>query len=158
MIVTYLKRKCLSSAPHIILFICLVSGNLLAQQESRDFQEIIKILDRQEQDWNEGNINAFMEAYWNSEELQFGGANGITRGWQKTLENYKKRYPNKEAMGLLTFKIKDISKHSKKVVSVTGSWELQRATDSPAGHFLLIWRKIKGQWKIVADHTSLKAE
>jgi len=62
-----------------------------------------------------------MKAYWKSEELQFGGANGITKGWQKTLNNYKRGYPNKATMGKLTFQIKDMTWHSRKVVSLTGS-------------------------------------
>ena len=63
---------------------------------------------------------------------------------------------DKEAMGKLTFEVKDMTRHSRKVVSLTGSWELERAHDRPGGHFLLIWRKIKGKWKIVVDHTSQK--
>ncbi|MEM6377484.1 MAG: hypothetical protein AAF705_04670 [Bacteroidota bacterium] len=57
-------------------------------------------------------------------------------------------------MGQLTFEIKDLTKHSKKVVSLTGSWHLKRTIGDIGGHYLLIWRKIKGQWKIVVDHTS----
>ncbi|MEZ4988567.1 MAG: hypothetical protein R2795_26690 [Saprospiraceae bacterium] len=59
-------------------------------------------------------------------------------------------------MGQLVFEIKDITRHSRKVYSLTGSWELIREQDRPGGHFLLIWRKIDGEWKIVADHTSAR--
>lgn len=132
------------------------SASVLAQESNEDFEQIRKIFLQQEKDWNRGDIDAFMKAYWKSEELQFGGANGITRGWQQTLENYKKGYPDKEAMGRLSFQIKDMTQHSDDVVSLTGSWELERINDRPGGHFLLIWRKIDGQWKIVVDHTSQK--
>ena len=132
------------------------SFSINAQSDQKVFNEIKALLYQQQEDWNNGDIDAFMESYWKSEQLQFGGANGITRGWQQTLENYKKRYPDKAAMGQLTFNIKDISRHSKKVVSLTGSWELERDNDNPRGHYLLIWRKIKGNWKIVVDHTSAK--
>lgn len=143
----------------ILYIVCLLfccSATSLAQKGSKDFGQIKKILFQQQQDWNNGNIDAFMEAYWKSEELQFGGAAGITRGWQQTLYGYKSRYPDKVAMGKLTFEVKDMTRHSRKVVSLTGSWELERADDRPGGHFLLIWRKIKGKWKIVVDHTSQK--
>ena len=119
-----------------------------------NFEQIKKLLFAQQADWNEGNIDQFMEAYRKSDELQFGGASGITRGWQSTLDGYKKRYPDRSAMGQLTFEIKDLTKHSKKVVSLTGSWHLKRTIGDIGGHYLLIWRKIKGQWKIVVDHTS----
>lgn len=146
-------KKCLIPVISLLLLCCI---NPQAQSQSRDFQQIKQILLQQQQDWNSGNIDAFMQAYWKSEELQFGGASGITKGWQQTLDGYKKRYPDKAAMGKLTFEIKDMSQHSKKVVSLTGSWELEREKDKPGGHFLLIWKKIKGEWKIVVDHTSSK--
>ena len=112
-----------------MISLLLFSTFILAQDYNKDFEQIKKIFFQQENDWNLGNIDAFMKAYWNSEELQFGGANGITRGWQKTLENYKRGYPDKEAMGKLSFQIKDMTQHSKEVVSLTGSWELERKHD-----------------------------
>lgn len=140
----------------VLCTITISAHAALSQNIDKDFNEIKAILYQQQKDWNDGNIDAFMTAYWRSPKLQFGGANGITRGWQETLEGYHKRYPNRAAMGQLTFEVKDISRHSRKVISLTGSWELERVHDRPGGHFLLIWRKIKGQWLIVADHTSAK--
>jgi mannan endo-1,4-beta-mannosidase len=146
--------------PGIILMqmICLISFSTLiqAQENNKDFEEIKKIFFQQEVDWNKGDIDSFMKAYWNSEELQFGGANGITRGWQQTLDNYKRGYPDKKTMGKLSFQIKDMTQQGELVVSLTGSWVLDRKHDRPGGHFLLIWRKIDGEWKIVVDHTSQK--
>jgi len=150
----------ISGSIRIVLLFCLAgaySTESIAQKDSKDFKQIKQILSQQEEDWNKGDIDAFMTAYWNSEELQFGGAKGITLGWQKTLDNYKRGYPDQASMGKLNFVIKDMTQHSKTVVSLTGSWELERENDKPGGHFLLIWRKIDGKWKIVVDHTSLKA-
>jgi mannan endo-1,4-beta-mannosidase len=131
--------------------------SLQAQNASKDFEQIRKIFFQQQADWNNGDIEAFMEAYWHSEELQFGGANGITRGWKQTLESYKSGYPDRATMGRLTFQVKDMTRHSAEVISLTGSWELDREHDRPGGYFLLIWRIIDGQWKIVVDHTSQKS-
>jgi len=145
------------STPILLMqMICLIlfCTSVLAQDSNKDFEQIKKIFFQQEDDWNQGDIDAFMEAYWKSENLQFGGANGITKGWKQTLESYKRGYPDKETMGILSFQIKDITQHSEEVVSLTGSWDLERINDCPGGHFLLIWRKIKGEWKIVVDHTS----
>lgn len=149
------------TAIKIIQVLCLliISNTLiLAQDDNPEFEQIKKIFYQQEVDWNEGDIEAFMQAYWKSEALQFGGASGITRGWQQTLENYKRGYPDKASMGRLTFQIADMTQHSEDVISLTGSWELERINDSPGGHFLLIWRKIDGEWKIVVDHTSQKPQ
>ena len=126
----------------------------LSIAQNKDFKMVESILKVQSESWNKGDIDGFMQTYWKSDNLQFIGSQGVTYGWQNTLEGYKKRYPDKKAMGKLTFEIKDMTQHSRKVVSLTGSWALEREKDNPGGHFLLIWRKIKGQWRIVADHTS----
>jgi mannan endo-1,4-beta-mannosidase len=152
--------KKLKSPGITILFITYLlscSTTILAQKQTDDMEEIRKIFFQQEEDWNNGDIDAFMEAYWNSGELQFGGGDGITWGWQQTLERYKSGYPDIATMGRLTFQIKDMTLQSEEVVSLTGSWELEREHDRPGGHFLLIWRKINGEWKIVVDHTSQKS-
>lgn len=138
----------------ILYLIINLNHSIAAQSDSVEFRIISDILFQQEEDWNNGDIDAFMDAYWKSEELQFGGANGITKGWQKTLDNYKTRYPDRETMGKLKFKIIDLTKHSIHVISLTGSWNLNRTNDNPGGHFFLLWRKIDENWKIVADHTS----
>jgi ketosteroid isomerase-like protein len=61
-------------------------------------------------------------------------------------------------MGKLSFQIKDMTRHGEEVISLTGSWVLERKHDRPGGHFLLIWRKIEKEWKIVVDHTSQRLE
>ena len=145
--------------PVLVLTFIFSMGSVCAnaQSEDKDFAKIKKLLYQQQSDWNNGDVDAFMQVYWKSPELQFGNANGITRGWQATLDGYKVRYPDRAAMGKLTFEVKDMTKHSKKVISLTGSWSLEREKDNPGGHFLLIWRKIKGEWRIVADHTSARS-
>ena len=122
--------------------------------QNKDLIKIEKILQQQAADWNRGDIDAFMQAYWKSDKLQFGGGRGLTFGWQATLDNYKKGYPDKAAMGKLTFTLKSKEKLSRKTAMIVGKWELERANDHPNGHFMLIWKKKKGKWMIVADHTS----
>ena len=141
------------------LLICsfmLLFGLTLAAQEDVDFATIRASILKQQADWNNGDIPAFMEVYWKSENLQFIGANGVTKGWQQTLDNYKRRYPDRDAMGQLTFGIVSMEKLSKKSVFLVGTWDLKRKNDAPGGYFILIWKKIKGQWVITADHTSAR--
>ena len=89
----------------------------------------------------------------NSEKLVFVSSR-VTRGWQPTLDNYKKSYPNRAAMGTLTFSDLEITVLSKDSAVVLGSWSLKREKDNPGGKFTLIFRKFKDGWKIVHDHTS----
>lgn len=130
----------------------LISSHLFAQND-KDFDKVTAILHTQAKVWNEGNIDAFMEYYWKSDNLQFIGSSGITYGWQNTLDNYKKRYPDLQAMGQLSFDIIKVDKRSKKVITLIGKFHLKREIGDLEGIFLLVWKKIKGEWKIVADQT-----
>ena len=135
------------------ILMLLFALNLFAQ-EDKDIIAVKNLLENQRQAWNQGNIEAFMEGYWKSEQLQFIGQNGVTYGWDNTLKRYKKGYPDKAAMGQLTFDIINVDKRSKKVISMLGKFTLKRDNDEPSGYFLLIFQKIKKKWVIVADHTS----
>lgn len=130
----------------------LISWNLFAQND-KDFDKVIAILDTQAKAWNDGDIDAFMEYYWKSDNLQFIGSNGVTYGWQNTLDNYKKRYPDLQAMGQLSFDIIKVDKRTKKVITLVGKFHLKREIGDLEGIFLLVWKKIKGEWKIVVDQT-----
>lgn len=110
-------------------------------------------MEAQQSSWNNGDIPGFMEYYWKSDSLKFIGSKGITYGWQKTLDNYLKSYPDKAAMGVLKFTIKEATQLSPTSIYVVGKWELEK--EAPAGgYFTLLWKKIKGKWLIVTDHTS----
>lgn len=125
-----------------------------SMKESAAIQRaIVDVMDTQAADWNRGDLDAFMNGYWNSEKLVFVGSN-VTRGWQPTLDNYKRSYPNKEKMGKLTFSDLEITVLSKDAAVVLGSWALERTGDAPKGKFTLIFRKFKQGWRIVHDHTT----
>lgn len=122
--------------------------------KTKDSDAILKVMALQEAAWNQGDLKTFMEGYWKSDSLRFIGKSGITYGWQKTLSNYEKGYPDKAAMGKLRFTILRVESLGKNVAHVTGAWELTREKDKPGGYFTLLWRKIDGDWVIVADHSS----
>lgn len=137
-------------------FIILIAVISLAQNNisKKEKSEINRLLDKQVAAWNAGNLEMFMETYWNSDRLVFVGSRGPTYGWQATLDNYKKGYPNKKAMGKLEFKILDISKIDRKTVFVIGRFELTREIGDLSGHFTLNIQKINNRWLIVSDHSS----
>ena len=132
---------------------------LLAQiafaQKNNDEKEILSLLNRQTADWNAGKIDAFMEGYWKSDSLSFMGASGVTYGWQNTLNNYKKRYPDLATMGQLKFDIVRMNLLDQNAYYIIGKWALTRPEKGNiGGYFSLVFRKIKGKWLIVSDHTS----
>lgn len=121
------------------------------QIEEKAIREVMAI---QEDCWNSGDLECFMEGYWKSDKLVFIGSSGVTYGWQKTLDSYKNSYPTKEKMGTLTFDILIMEPLSENFWSVIGKWSLQRKEDNPNGHFSLIFRLIGDEWMIVSDHSS----
>lgn len=120
----------------------------------KDKSAILEIMASQEMSWNKGDLEGFMNGYWRSDSLRFIGKSGITYGWQPTLANYQRSYPDKAAMGKLKFTILRVESLGKGVAHVTGAWLLTREKDAPQGYFTLLWRKINGEWVIVADHSS----
>ena len=121
---------------------------------AQDKDAVLKVLDDQQQAWNKGDIDSFMQTYWKSDSLVFVGKDAPVYGWQKTIERYKKTYPDKATMGQLTFDIKQVKILDDHNAFVLGGWRLKREKDAPGGYFTLWFRKINGEWKIVCDHTS----
>jgi hypothetical protein len=128
--------------------------SMVAFTQSSDELTIRKVLDNQIKAWNKGDIEDFMQGYWKNDSLMFIGKNGINWGWQKTLENYKKRYPDVTAMGKLSFDIILIKELSPEYYYVVGKWMLNRSIGDLDGHYNLLFRKINGIWLIIADHSS----
>ncbi|MEP0986625.1 nuclear transport factor 2 family protein [Ekhidna sp.] len=136
----------------IILLFYILSFPSLSQ--SADELAIREVLAQQEECWNAGDLECFMEGYWKSDQLVFIGSKGLTYGWQKTLDNYKKSYPDKSAMGKLTFDLLIMEPLSEDFWSVIGKWNLKWKDDNPNGHFSLIFRRLGDEWVIVSDHSS----
>jgi len=127
---------------------------LVSYAQSPDESAIRAVLSAQRECWNKGDIECFMEGYWKSENLVFIGSKGVTYGWEQTLENYKKSYPDKGQMGELTFELISLEPLSDDFWSVIGKWSLERSSDSIAGYFTLIFRKFDNEWLIIQDHSS----
>jgi ketosteroid isomerase-like protein len=138
-------KKCLISC--LLILVSYISN-------AQDRQAILNLMHNQELAWNRGDIDVFMQGYWKSDSLLFVGKNGPTYGWQTTLEHYKKGYPDKAAMGQLKFTILQVKVLDATNAFVFGGWKLNRANDAPGGYYTLWFKKIKGEWKIVCDHTS----
>ena len=119
--------------------------------------EIPAMLQRQADAWNTGDIDAFMEPYWQSPDLTFSTGGRITRGFAATLERYRNRYPTSAAMGRLTFSGLEIVELPPSAALVLGAWHLDR--DQPIGGlFSLVLRKEHSRWIIIHDHTSTLAD
>lgn len=115
--------------------------------------ELVRIVHKQSEAWNNGDISEFMSAYWNDERLTFSSSGKTQRGWKVTYENYKKNYPDRETMGKLTFTELETQELSPNAMLMLGTWRLERAAPV-GGNFSLVWKRIDGKWLIVHDHSS----
>jgi len=139
----------------------LGSTSLSAQSRKSDItSEIRAALKTQQEAWNRGDIDAFMNGYARgsrqsgSDSTVFVSEDKVTRGWQTVRDRYKKKYSDRAKMGTLTFSDLEITPLSNDSAIVLGRWRLKRAQDQPHGRFTLIFRRTSDGWRIVHDHTS----
>ena len=141
----------------LILFSCNVSNTKtikIIKQDPKEIDAIKKILTSQQDYWNNGDIDGFMQGYWQSEELIFTSLNHKPAyGWDNTLQRYKNSYPTKSSMGEFNFEILDLRLISKTTATLKGKWELIREKDHPNGLFWLDLEKFDKNWLITKDST-----
>lgn len=141
----------------LISLLCAVTISVFAQTSHENTevqQQIMSVLNHQIEGWNEGNIDSFMKGYAASDSLRFASGGTVTYGWSNMLERYKKSYPSKETMGVLTFSNITVDIVSDDAALVFGKWTLKREKDEPWGLFTLLFKNKSGVWRIVHDHTS----
>ena len=138
----------------LLLILISILWNSTGFTQDRNARAILDLLDTQTAAWNKGDLQAFMKGYWENDSLRFIGKSGITYGWNNTLANYKRGYPDTAAMGKLNFTILVVKKLSPRYYEVVGKWYLKRSIGDASGHYTLLLRKIKGSWVIVSDHSS----
>lgn len=139
---------------YIVLVVFSFVGWMSANAQHPDEVAIRKVLAEQEKAWNTGDIDSFMQGYWNSDSLMFIGAKGITYGFKNTLTRYKNSYNSPEKMGRLKFDLLHFLPLADDTWMVVGKWQLTRTAGDVGGHYTLVFRRFGNRWLIVSDHTS----
>ncbi len=116
-----------------------------------DVAQIRSILLAQQKAWSDNDLEGFMSGYWQSDELTYFSGGKITKGWNTTLANYKRNYPSKKETGALNFEIANITKINKDAYWVMGSYFLTRSAGDANGTFMIVFKRINGEWKIIGD-------
>lgn len=144
---------------HISLLVLslLLAGPVGSRAQDIDSSQaaVRLVLSNQQDAWNRGDVDGFMEGYWRSDSLRFASGGSVEYGWKQTLERYHKRYPDKDAMGKLTFTLYSVDLLSNDYAFVFGRYTLERKADRPTGLFTLLFRRFVNGWRIVFDHTSI---
>lgn len=116
--------------------------------------QIRSILRAQQDAWNRGDIDGFMNGYARSASTVFISEDSVRRGWETVRARYRKKYSDRAKMGTLSFSDIEINLLSSDAAVVLGRWKLERAKDRPHGRFTLIFKRVPEGWRIVHDHTS----
>lgn len=141
----------LNISVQILIWLMIIVSQVTAQDTSQIIKEIMK---KQESCWNKGDLDCFMDDYWESDSLMFISKDQVYYGYENTMKRYQMDYPDKEAMGHLSFDFIFMQPLSETYYYVVGKYHLKRTAGDLQGHFTLLWKKINGEWLIVADHSS----
>jgi beta-aspartyl-peptidase (threonine type) len=133
----------------------LVRGVAAAAADS-DEAAIRRVLDAQVAAWNHKDLEGYMAGYWRSPELTFFSGGTVTRGWQATLDRYRRRYQGEgKEMGTLSFGDLSIERLGPEAAMARGEWRLRMSDNKELkGLFTVILRKLPEGWRIVHDHSS----
>jgi len=135
----------------LLLLAAAPPGRTSAGMETEAIRAVIS---QQQDDWNRGDIPAFMNGYSREPGLVFTSGGEVHRGWEEALARFRTKYPGREAMGQLKFSDLEVTLLGSSAAVVLGKWSLQRAADRPHGVFTLVLRKGREGWRIIHDHTS----
>ncbi len=136
----------------VFTFALLLSFIMNGQSSGeKDLQAIRTIMKQQQEAWSNHDLEGFMDGYWQSDSLTYYSQGKVNRGWQTTLNKYKKGYPTPKDTGELNFQIDNIGKINVDAYWVMGQYFLTREVGDASGTFMIIFKRIDGEWKIVAD-------
>ncbi|MGH9452764.1 MAG: YybH family protein [Terriglobia bacterium] len=122
--------------------------------------QVIALLTNQVQAWNKGDLNAFMQGYWQSGETEYVGVNGIVQGWKAIQERYQRTYQVTKSMGRLQFEGLHVTVLAPDAALAVGEYVLRSGNNGnkeSRGIFTLVLRRFPEGWRIVNDHTSALA-
>jgi uncharacterized protein (TIGR02246 family) len=129
-----------------------------AEQSPNSVSQIQSVLSAQQDAWNRGDIEAFMNGYARSTSTVFVSEDEVRRGWETVRKRYQEKYSDRTKMGTLSFSEIEVTMLSPDAAVVLGGWRLKRANDEPHGRFTLVFKRLPEGWRIVHDHTSAAKE
>jgi uncharacterized protein (TIGR02246 family) len=121
---------------------------------SRQELDVVKVLTRQEDAWNRGDIDGYASGFKKAPDILFVGRQ-VNRGFDQMLADYKHNYPNKDAMGTLSYSALEPHVLDDHFAVIIGHYKLERskkAGGNAEGMFSLILENTPEGWKIIVDN------
>ncbi len=136
-----------------VFFVVLLFSVTTVCAQSKDVKAIIALMRTEEEVWNRGDIEAYVNLYAPGDSTRMIYSGGVVRGKDSILAFYKKNWP-KERMGKLTLEHDSIEKISGKFYYVSGYFTVDYPTGKPAkGRFSGLIKKSKDKWYLYTDHS-----
>lgn len=123
---------------------------------TRQELDVMKVLVAQEDAWNKGDLAGFASSYKDAPDTLFI-THQVSRGYAGLIDEYKRDYPTRAAMGTLAFSELEVRTLDETFAVVIGKYHLDRnkKEGGPAdGIFSLVFEKTDKGWKIIIDHTT----
>jgi beta-aspartyl-peptidase (threonine type) len=139
--------------PGVFAEATFVPGSAAPEKEE---SAVRRILDAQVAAWNRKDLEGYMAGYWRSPNLVFFSGGSMTRGWQATLDRYRKRYQSEgKEMGSLSFGDVSIDVLGPTMAMARGEWRLLMSGSKELhGRFTVVLQHLAEGWRIVHDHSS----
>jgi ketosteroid isomerase-like protein len=155
--------SCLSCLRTAALALTFLAPSLVSAQvpnplhtASRQELDIVKVLLAQEEAWNRGDLATFTSSYKDAPDTLFI-THQVSRGFAGLLDEYKRDYPTRAAMGTLSFTELEVRPLDDNFAVCIGRYHLERGKKeggAAEGLFSLTFEKTDKGWKIIIDHTT----
>lgn len=137
---------------------CLAVPKVLAanEDEASSKEAVLAVLKKQNDAWNEGDLDTFMSGYLHSPDISYTSGGKEVWGYDALRARYQNTYgDNKSSMGKLSFSDTRVFDLGAKNALCIGHWHLVTGkNENLNGTFTLVLVRNKDGWKIIHDHTS----
>ncbi len=127
-------------------------------QDSEDsIANVLAVVKTMREDWNGGDMQGYLDAYWNDDSLSLLFGNRVVTGKGDMTQMFTSAWPDEEKMGNYATDNVRARIATPGLAIVDGTFEHQFTDELIVGAFSQVLRRMdSGDWKVVHEHTSRK--
>jgi limonene-1,2-epoxide hydrolase len=142
---------------HHSLVEALTTDEMVRARAEQTEQTIRQATEKLAVDWNGGGMEAYLAAYWNSENLSLMFGDKAIRGWEAVATLFRGTWTTEENMGDFSTNDVVVRQISPDTAISSGGFTHVFPTETVEGSFSHVWKQFEdGRWLIVHEHTSRK--